>query len=160
MTSWHTNMTTKFRVWDTRTNTLIAEGFHVIGEVVLFGLIEQYLYENKKPEETTLGLLQYVVVDEFTKAKDRGDKDLYSGDIVEIMQSGMARGLPKGSRFVITYDEVHNRWGTEYVGNLERRKQGYRMDSMFFITPANSKNLKKIGNKYQNPELLIHDETN
>lgn len=60
----------KFRAFDKRTNHMIATGFHVIGEVTMFGMIDEYLHMNKCGL-TTIERHADVELMQFTGLKDK-----------------------------------------------------------------------------------------
>lgn len=72
----------KFRAFDKRTNKMIATGYHVIGEVTMFRMIENYLDENRLGL-TLLERLNDVVEMQFAGTKDSKGTDIYLDDLVK-----------------------------------------------------------------------------
>lgn len=71
----------KFRAWDKRLKQWIATGFHVIGEVTMFGGIEQYCLENHCNINSLLRFND-IEISIWTGRKDSEGNDIYEGDIL------------------------------------------------------------------------------
>lgn len=154
--------TFKFRAWDEKTKQFIATGFHLLGEVMAFNIIEGFLYKNLCGEESVLERWNDVIIQQFTGLFDRNGKEIYEGDICEVEEY---EGCPK------VFGEII--WGCysdhEYVENLECWifkqkhqnsplscvvKRGVRYSRGLETIPDT---LQVIGNIYENPELLKNE---
>lgn len=75
------------RAWDTYLNQWVERGFHTIGEVTMFGVIDEYCMENKDPKDkdrdTTLGKLGDILMDQWIGRQDKNNIDIYEGDIIQ-----------------------------------------------------------------------------
>ena len=68
----------KFRAWNIKTNELILEGFRIIGECTVFGMLDQYLIEH----DHDLMSLNDILIEQFTGLQDKNKKDIYENDRV------------------------------------------------------------------------------
>ena len=75
--------TLKFRAFDTETKIMLCEGFHIIGEVMMFGLIDEHIRENLCGKDT-LERYNDIVITQFSGRTDSNGKDIYEGDIVNV----------------------------------------------------------------------------
>jgi hypothetical protein len=123
----------KFRAYDKKLKRYIeeAEGFHVIGECMMFGIIEIYCNCNKSDANSSVERLGDIEIQQFTGLLDRDGVEIYEGDIVS-----EGSGECEGS---ITYSEKRARF--EY-------KTPTAVIGLYGFYG------KVIGNIYENPELL------
>jgi uncharacterized phage protein (TIGR01671 family) len=140
------NREIKFRVWDTLTKKMVDTGFHVIGEVTVFGLIDQYAQENKGDRKCSLERYNDFVLMQWVGLKDKKKKDVYEGDIVYAEANGV-RYIVKFGEYVSEHAENDN--DTEW-GFYVERIHGKSTES---ISEANLW-LEVIGNIFENPELI------
>ena len=88
----------KFRAWNKLNNKLICEGFHVFGEITIFGLIEAYFddyyKENNIIPEYSLSFLNDFIIEQYIGVQDKNKIDIYEGDIV-IVNDTLTKGIIK-----------------------------------------------------------------
>lgn len=150
------NREIKFRAWDTLKKVMIAEGFHVIGEVTMFSEIDNYCLSN---HEGKSALERYgdIEIMEFSNHQING-VDLYECDIIRNTKSDDEEDENEyliccfikewGMFGVLTIDEYHKylREGAESLDEY-----------MFWTFPIQDKDNEQrriCGNIYQNPELI------
>jgi len=138
----------KFRAWDNHKKQWIkeAEGFHVIGEVVAFGVIEQYCCDNKEESQGTLDYLGNILIVQYTGLKDSMGVEIYEGDIISVNGK-----YPK----IIEYREDRASFCMVNISDLVHKdwKDVYCQINVCWWDDFN-REVKVIGNIYENPELL------
>jgi len=66
------NLILKFRAWDKKNKVWAYEGFHLMGEVTIFDLLNQYKLRE------SLSILEF---NQYVNLNDKADNDLYVGDL-------------------------------------------------------------------------------
>lgn len=136
------NREIKFRAWDNLTNEMICVGYHIIGEVTVFGLIDQFIKENMY-EKSSLDRYNDIIEMEYIGLQDKNNKEIYEGDII------------RGALDLREYDE----YGRQYTGDLYtfQDKVIYKAPSFTCEKadfPLDSYELEVVGNIFETPKLL------
>jgi uncharacterized phage protein (TIGR01671 family) len=144
----------KFRAWDSFTKKWIATGFHILGEVNCFHIIDSELDKTKNPayEEnghySTLLRLNDAVITQFTGFTDKSGKEIYEGDIVKYGKDCYDIDKPEGEEHYIR--EMINEVVFER-GEFQHKDNSFGYEGEDLI-PLDMCEI--IGNIYENPELL------
>lgn len=116
----------KFRVWDKRNKKWVEAGQSLLGYLIAW--ISDYKFE-------ILGRGDYEIV-QYTGLKDRNDKEIYEGDLVQVLDYASWEGLYK-----IIWDEKNLMYMLEDAfGDREKL--------------CEFEEYLVKGNIYENPELL------
>ena len=112
----------KFRAFDTALNKMVVTGFHVIGEVTMFDMIQQHLHENMLDSKSTLHALDRIIISEWTTKQDGQGTDVYEGDIIEFDHEEW--GDMVSNIHIVTWDDEYAEWnfGGGNVSDMEYRK--------------------------------------
>lgn len=140
------NREIKFRAWDKETKKMIITGFHVFGEVTLFNIIGEYLYENLCGKDSSLLRYNDVVVTQYLGLKDRNKNEIYEGDIVD----------EYGELFVVVWDSRSAKFSLQFIYSDDYLSEVLGNASI----PQTHKDIPVYfpctikGNIFENPELL------
>jgi len=129
----------KFRAWDTKYKKMIFTGFHLLGEVMAFGEIEEYCMKTKG-DNGSIGRWNDIEIMQYTGLKDKNGKEIYEGDWCEA-EFRDRKGIQVIQGQIIMDD---------YMWCIDCR--GCVGDDIFSINRPY--NFEIIGNIYENPELL------
>ena len=150
----------KYRAIDIKEgNKVVAEGFYTIGEVTMFGVVDEYCSENKG-DKTSLDKLGDIVLDMFTGKVDVNKKDIYANDIVEF-QAGYDKekyyGVVKWHDQRCGFYIETQKWITNDIISRGSRTNGKGIkvgnEPWKYATKMNKYKLKVVGNIRNNPEL-------
>jgi len=137
------NRIIKFRVWDNLTKQMLFEDFHLLGEVMSFSLIDQWIREHKEGK----GLLERyndMVFQQYTGIQDSKGVKVYDGDILrEKMTEEMAANGGGASLDVVRFS------GGAFLIDCNPI-----WDYLSSNNPDVLEDFEVIGNLYENPELL------
>lgn len=144
----------KFRAYDKGTGTMVFEGFHLMGEVMAFGGIEDHIANNMLGAASSLERWIDIVVMQYTGLKDKNGKEMCEGDVV--VTSGcqnLISGETENDLCVVEYNGPHLCYCDYYANEGESaRKRTYVFD---LIGGADQDyDAEIIGNIYDNPELI------
>lgn len=139
----------KFRAFDKGTNKMIATGYHVIGEITMFDMIEQYLFENRHGK-TTLDRMGDVVEMQYTGLKDKNGVEIYEGDIVKTITKDFEFRSKGKIEFINGQFAINV--GPSYIGDDEEDRDNY---TYFWCL----KSIEVIGNIYEHPQLLNSEQS-
>lgn len=126
----------KFRVWNKRTNQWVhGPGYEVnlFGEMILLGGFMMGI---------SLDDLNHCVVLQYTGVKDKNNKEVYEGDIIQCIDLN----------YLIEWNDYQGKW----VARCPYYRQYHHPTLEHFLE---IKSCIVIGNIMENPEL-INDETN
>ncbi len=115
----------KFRVWDIKDSC-----WHNPNILEVFGDTLKALYSYSKEDEDNF------IIQQYTGLKDKNDKEIYEGDILTNIFSGL-----KNEHFVVSFKSG------QYI--VENKNHGN-----FFMLIINYKLYEVVGNIFENLELL------
>lgn len=142
----------KFRAFDSLRKVMIATGYHVIGEVTMFGIIDQYIAEHLEGK-SHLDRYKDIVESQFTGVLDKDGNEIYDGDILggEIYKVRLDGTKVENSEYQSEPKQilwVEDSWG--YRTKLSHLPK----DSFTRGITIPAKYFYIIGNIFENPELI------
>ncbi len=126
------NRIIKFRAWDKFQKKYVFEGFHIIGEVTVFGGIESIINNTAKARKEKYGYKTSIeawddfIIEQYAGVKDKTGKDIYEGDIVHSEHFGQTEEIKwvnNGFWMLNGNQGVHLPSTLEIVGNINKDKQ-------------------------------------
>jgi hypothetical protein len=131
----------RFRAWDKTNNKWAYVGFHLFGEVTIFGLLEQYKFEDACKD------LEFT---QFVNLQDKCKEDLYVGDLFKCETDDMIYRI-----FAVD-------GGFAINTHVQRWQKDIKDDYPFPLIPLSDEqtvswikgSCLKIGNIYENPEII------
>jgi len=111
------------------------------GSLLIDGL-ESCIFHTNKFGITGTDKVSNETVGQFTGFKDRNDKEIYEGDIIQIPDDYDIYGMNAGE----IYEVIFSHGGFRMKAKHNKNSKGYYLDD------NNSDEI--IGNKFDNPELL------
>jgi hypothetical protein len=137
----HIEQIMRFRAWDITNNKWAYVGFHLFGEVTIFGLLEQYNFENACKD------LEFT---QFVNLQDKCKEDLYVGDLFKCETDDMVYRI-----FAVD-------GGFAINTHVQRWQKDIKDDYPFPLIPLSDEqtvswikgSCLKIGNIYENPEII------
>jgi uncharacterized phage protein (TIGR01671 family) len=137
------NRVIKFRVWD-KDEEKMDYNVGLVGNRILFE------YGDIESDDSSVEAISYVDIDEhnekyfeimqYTGLKDKNDKEIYEGDIIEITWS-YDKSIHK---FKVYYDCENAYYSLKEIGR----------DDLDVLCGYSKGQIEVIGNIYENPELL------
>ena len=120
----------RFRAWDKKTKQWICVGYAPLGEVTLFGVVEQWLMEHKEPNQTMLDRFGDVEESQFTGLKDKHGNPIYEGDIVkhrngikQVVYDDSSASFQMGLSNHVLDQELVPYDGIEVIGNIYQNSE-------------------------------------
>lgn len=137
----HIEQIMRFRAWDKTNNKWAYVGFHLFGEVTIFGLLEQYKFEDACKD------LEFT---QFVNLQDKCKEDLYVGDLFKCETDDMIYRI-----FAVD-------GGFAINTHVQRWQKDIKDDYPFPLIPLSDEqtvswikgSCLKIGNIYENPEII------
>lgn len=135
----------KFRAWDSRTKELIPIlGFKYVGKKHI-----QLFYLDEDGDSTTCTCeKEFIDLMEYTGTKDKNDKEICEGDVLEWKFKNMLAGGEEVIRYTVHYYEPSACFKTKEHGSVN--------DTLLILTL--SRDACVVGNIYENPEWLERGE--
>ena len=145
------NREIKFRAFDSNKKVMISEGYHVIGEVTMFGIIDQYVQENRG-EIPSLEYYNFIQESQYTGLKDKNGKEVYEGDILASPHYP-ANGSWHYLHHKVQWSDECNGLVAVSINNPEGESFKVHGNPQMWVY-MKWEQPEIVGNIYENPELL------
>lgn len=139
------NREIKFRMWDSRCKKMVFTDFHLLGEVMSFNLIDQWIIENKEG----CGLLERykdMIFQRYTGLSDRNGKRVYEGDILRKDYQAIYEINDENNKFIKWSKDQKDFYKLyeviDYIGDYEINASEYTVGINGFILKV-IKNIQK-----------------
>jgi hypothetical protein len=106
----------KFSAWDKKTKKWFEKGFHIMGEVMAFNCIEDYIFKNMCGAKTSLERWNDIIIVQHTDYNDINDVSMKDGDIIETKTAGIG---------IVSWNKIWGCWDLIYGETLEDTEDLY-----------------------------------
>lgn len=126
-------MDKKFRVWDTRAKQM-SPVFSLFGEFTLVGAVHAWQAEICPERKDTLSALNDLIVMQFVDLRDDNGENIFEDDVITVSKT--RGGMRLTINLIVKVPDIYFGSGARYLGDT-------------WI---------KVGNIYENPELIEGEE--
>jgi uncharacterized phage protein (TIGR01671 family) len=134
----------KFRAYDKFQNKIVFEGFHIVGEVTAFNMMEQIIFSTAKKRQEKYGYNSTIeawndfIFSQYTGLKDKNGKEIYEGDKV------ITNNMPLNKEYLSI--KWNQKLCTYEIGSRINSKTFFMWDH---LTKDSAKTLEIVGNIFE-----------